>query len=147
MENILILHGVNLNMFGKRDPKHYGSDTLDDINAGIKVEADALGAAVSFFQSNFEGAFVERIHAAHTDGTDGIVMNAGAWTHYSYAIAYALAILTIPVIEVHMSHVHARDAFRHITVFPQVTRGATSGFGRNRYVFGLRAALDIIRGA
>lgn len=111
MNRILVMHGVNLNLFGKRDPKHYGTETLEDINGKLSALAGELGVEVSFFQSNYEGAFVERIQEAHGDGTAGIVLNAGAWTHYSYAIMDALAILSIPAVEVHMSNVHAREAF------------------------------------
>lgn len=139
MARILVMHGVNLNMFGKRDPKQYGTETLEGINEKIAALADELGVDVSFFQSNIEGAFVERIQAAHDDGTDGIVVNAGAWTHYSYAIMDALAILDIPVVEVHMSNVHAREPFRHFSVLSTVTRGSIAGFGAGSYLLGLRA--------
>lgn len=146
MNRILVMHGVNLNMFGKRDPKQYGTETLEGINEKIAVLADELGVDVSFFQSNIEGAFVERIQAAHDDGTDGIVVNAGAWTHYSYAIMDALAILDIPVVEVHMSNVHAREPFRHFSVLSTVTRGSIAGFGADSYLLGLRAVADLLKG-
>ena len=145
MARILVMHGVNLNMFGKRDPKQYGTETLEGINEKIAALADELGVDVSFFQSNIEGAFVERIQAAH-DGTDGIVVNAGAWTHYSYAIMDALAILDIPVVEVHMSNVHAREPFRHFSVLSTVTRGSIAGFGADSYLLGLRAVADLLKG-
>ncbi len=146
MARILVMHGVNLNMFGKRDPKQYGTETLEGINEKIAALADELGVDVSFFQSNIEGAFVERIQAAHDDGTDGIVVNAGAWTHYSYAIMDALAILGIPVVEVHMSNVHAREPFRHFSVLSTVTRGSIAGFGADSYLLGLRAVADLLKG-
>ena len=146
MARILVMHGVNLNMFGKRDPKQYGTETLEGINENIAALADELGVDVSFFQSNIEGAFVERIQAAHDDGTDGIVVNAGAWTHYSYAIMDALAILDIPVVEVHMSNVHAREPFRHFSVLSTVTRGSIAGFGADSYLLGLRAVADLLKG-
>ncbi|WP_294512012.1 type II 3-dehydroquinate dehydratase [uncultured Bilophila sp.] len=146
MARILVMHGVNLNMFGKRDPKQYGTETLEGINEKIAALADELGVDVSFFQSNIEGAFVERIQAAHDDGTDGIVVNAGAWTHYSYAIMDALAILDIPVVEVHMSNVHAREPFRHFSVLSTVTRGSIAGFGADSYLLGLRAVADLLKG-
>ncbi len=146
MARILVMHGVNLNMFGKRDPKQYGTETLEGINEKIAALADELGVDVSFFQSNIEGAFVERIQAAHDDGTDGIVVNAGAWTHYSYAIMDALAILDIPVVEVHMSNVHAREPFRHFSVLSTVTRGSIAGFGAGSYLLGLRAVADLLKG-
>ena len=104
MHKILVLHGVNLDMFGKRDPRHYGHATLADIDAALQGLAGELGVALETFQTNHEGVMVERIHAALTDGTDAIVINAGAWTHYSYAIMDALGILSIPVVEVHMSN-------------------------------------------
>ena len=146
MARILVMHGVNLNMFGKRDPKQYGTETLEGINEKIAALADELGVDVSFFQSNIEGAFVERIQAAHDDGTDGSVVNAGAGTHYSYAIMDALAILGIPVVEVHMSNVHAREPFRHFSVLSTVTRGSIAGFGADSYLLGLRAVADLLKG-
>ena len=146
MNRILVMHGVNLNLFGKRDPKHYGTETLEDINGKLSALAGELGVEVSFFQSNYEGSFVERIQEAHGDGTAGIVLNAGAWTHYSYAIMDALAILSIPAVEVHMSNVHAREAFRHFSVLSAVTRGSIAGFGSGSYLLGLRAVVDLVRG-
>src|SRR5436190_13462389 len=104
---VLVLHGVNLNMFGKRDPKHYGTITLDEIDRKLVALGRELGAEVITFQTNAEGAMCERIHAALAEGVDAVVINAGAWTHYSYAIRDALAILTAPIIEVHMSDIHA----------------------------------------
>ena len=100
---ILILHGVNLNMFGKRDPAHYGTATLADINAALADLGKELGVELETFQTNHEGEMVERIHRAPGEGIRAVVINAGAWTHYSYAIADALAILDMPVVEVHMS--------------------------------------------
>lgn len=147
MKRILVMHGVNLNMFGKRDPKHYGTETIEDINKKISALAGTLGVEVSFFQSNHEGDFVEKIQEAHGDGTDGIVVNAGAWTHYSYAIMDALAILRIPAVEVHMSNVHAREPFRHFSVLSGVTRGSIAGFGADSYLLGLRAVVDLLEGA
>jgi 3-dehydroquinate dehydratase-2 len=139
---ILVLHGVNLNMFGKRDPKHYGTETLDDIEKQMLALGKDLNAVVESFQSNHEGEMCERIHAAHTDATSAVVINAGAWTHYSYAIRDALAILEIPIIEVHMSNVHAREEFRHHSVFSSVVRGQICGFGVESYLLGLRAAVS-----
>ena len=124
MHKILVLHGVNLDMFGKRDPRHYGHATLADIYAALQGLAGELGVALETFQTNHEGVMVERIHAALTDGTDAIVINAGAWTHYSYAIMDALGILSIPVVEVHMSNVHAREEFRHHSVLSTVSAGS-----------------------
>lgn len=137
---ITILHGVNLNMFGKRDPVQYGTATLEDINSSLAKLANELGCRIVLFQTNSECAMVERIHCCLDDGTDAVVINAGAWTHYSYAIADALAILDVPVIEVHMSNVHARESFRHESVLSKVVTGSIAGFGVQSYLLGLRAA-------
>lgn len=141
MKRILVMHGVNLNMFGKRDPKHYGTETLEDINKKISMLAETLGVEVTFFQSNHEGDFVEKIQEVHGDGTDGIIINAGAWTHYSYAIMDALAILHIPAVEVHMSNVHAREPFRDKSVISGVCRGTVVGFGKNSYLLAAESFL------
>ena len=138
--NILILHGVNLNMFGKRDPAHYGTATLTDIDAALADLARELGAGLVTFQTNHEGEMVERIHRVPEEDIQAVVINAGAWTHDSYAIADALAILAVPVVEVHMSNVHAREAFRHNSVLAPVCAGSIAGFGVNSYLLGLRAA-------
>ncbi len=142
---ILTLHGINLNMFGKRDPAQYGTATLAQIDAQLQALGTELGVAVSCFQSNDEGRMVERIHAALTDGTDAVLINAGAWTHYSYGIRDALAILKCPIVELHMSHVHAREAFRHVSVFSEVVRGQICGFGVDSYLLALRAAVQIVQ--
>ena len=144
---ILVLHGVNLNMFGKRDPKHYGTETLEDIERQLQHLSKELNATLESYQTNFEGEMCERIHAAHTDSTSAIIINAGAWTHYSYAIRDALAILTIPIVEVHMSNVHAREEFRHHSVFSSVVKGQICGFGAESYLLGLRAAVSAVIGA
>ena len=144
MKKILVLHGINLNMFGKRDPEKYGTLTLAQIDEEIKALGRELGFDVECFQTNLEGEMVQRIHRAHGDGTAAVVINAGAWTHYSYGIADALAILEVPVAEVHMSHVHAREDFRHHSVFSSVVKGMISGFGIDSYLLGLRAVVDLI---
>jgi 3-dehydroquinate dehydratase-2 len=145
--NILVLHGVNLNMFGKRDPATYGTVTLDEINARLTALGGELGARVEAFQTNSEGAMCERIHAAHADGTQAVLINAGAWTHYSYAIRDALAILKCPIFEVHMSNIHAREAFRHHSVIAEIAKGQIAGFGVDSYLLALRAAAAHLRGA
>ncbi|WP_322995768.1 type II 3-dehydroquinate dehydratase [Castellaniella sp.] len=145
--NILVLHGINLNMFGKRDPAQYGTATLAEIDQQLQTLGADLDADVACFQSNCEGAMVERIHQAHTDGTDALLINAGAWTHYSYGIRDALAILTIPIIEVHMSNIHAREAFRHESVLAPIVRGQICGFGVDSYLLGLRAAITLVDSA
>ncbi len=141
---ILVLHGVNLNMFGKRDPSQYGTVTLSDINAALQSLAKELDVTVASFQSNHEGEMVERIHHVLDEGLDAVVINAGAWTHYSYALADALAILPVPVVEVHMSNVHAREAFRHHSVLAPVCAGSICGFGVESYLLGLRAAHTLV---
>ncbi|OYU98422.1 MAG: 3-dehydroquinate dehydratase, partial [Burkholderiales bacterium PBB5] len=120
---ILVLNGINLNMFGKRDPKQYGTTTLAEIDAQLLALGVELGAAVDCFQTNHEGAMVERIHQAHGDAVDAVLINAGAWTHYSYGIRDALAILACPIVEVHMSNIHAREAFRHPSVLAALATG------------------------
>lgn len=145
--NILVLHGINLNMFGKRDPKQYGTITLAEIDARVQSLGRELGAAVDCFQANVEGLMAERIHRAHAEGVDAVVINAGAWTHYSYGLRDALAILTCPIVEVHMSNVHAREAFRHVSVFSEIVRGQICGFGIDSYLLGLRAAVSAVQAA
>ena len=137
---ILVLHGINLDMFGKRDPATYGTVTLTEIDARIEALATELGIEVETFHTNHEGSMCERIHAVHQSDVDAVVINAGAWTHYSYGIHDALAILSIPVVEVHLSNVHAREGFRHESVFSDIVRGQVSGFGVDSYLLGFRAA-------
>lgn len=140
--NILVLHGVNLNMFGQRDPAQYGTLTLADIDRQLHSLAADLLVQLDCFQTNHEGAMVERIHQVHSDGTHAVLINAGAWTHYSYAIRDALAILVCPIIEVHMSNIHARESFRHESVLAPIVRGQICGFGVDSYLLGLRAAAN-----
>ncbi len=137
----LVLHGINLNMFGKRDPKQYGTITLDQINDKIKLLADELGVELECFQTNHEGDMCERIHRAHAEAVDVVLINAGAWTHYSYGIRDALDILECPIIEVHMSNIHAREAFRHVSVFSDLVKEQISGLGVDSYLVGLRAGV------
>ena len=137
----LVLHGINLNMFGKRDPKQYGTITLDQINDKIKLLADELGVTVECFQTNHEGDMCERIHRAHAEAVDVVLINAGAWTQYSYGIRDALDILECPIIEVHMSNIHAREAFRHVSVFSDLVKEQISGLGVDSYLVGLRAGV------
>jgi 3-dehydroquinate dehydratase-2 len=142
---ILMLHGINHNMFGKRDPRQYGMTTLAEIDARLCELGQQLGADVLSFQSNCEGAMCDRIHAAHEEGVDAVLINAGAWTHYSYGIRDALAILTVPIVEIHMSNIHAREPFRHTSVFAEIVRGQICGFGVDSYLLGLRAAVTAVR--
>jgi 3-dehydroquinate dehydratase-2 len=147
MKKILVLHGVNLNMFGKRDAATYGTITLDEINRNLEELGKELGCAVETFQTNFEGEICEKIHQAHLDHVDAVLINAGAWTHYSYALRDALAILKVPIIEVHMSNIHARDEFRHFSVVAPLAKGQIAGFGLQSYLLGLRAAVELLEGA
>lgn len=145
--NLLVLHGVNLNMFGQRDASHYGHATLADIDAALQALAAELGVQLACWQGNHEGAMCERIHQAHRDGVDGVVINAGAWTHTSVAIADALAILRCPVVEVHMSNIHAREPFRQQSFIAPVAAGQICGFGVHSYLLGLRAAVQLAQPA
>ena len=142
---ILMLHGINHNMFGKRDPKQYGTITLAEIDAKLRALGKELGAEVESYQTNDEGAMCERIHQAYTEGQHAVLINAGAWTHYSYAIRDALAILTCPVVELHMSNIHAREEFRHKSVFAEIVKGQICGFGVDSYLLALRAAVSAVQ--
>lgn len=144
MKKILQLHGINHNMFGKRDPKQYGTITLDEIDAKQQELGEELGVEVTSFQTNFEGEMCERIHQAFLEGVDAIVINAGAWTHYSYGLRDALGIFTGPIIEIHMSNIHSREKFRHHSVFADIATGQISGFGSDSYLLGLRAAVNAL---
>jgi len=142
---ILMLHGINHNMFGKRDPKQYGTITLAEIDAQLQALGQELGATVESYQTNHEGAMCERVHQAYVDGVDAVLINAGAWTHYSYGLRDALAILTVPIVELHMSNIHAREEFRHKSVFAEIARGQICGFGVDSYLLALRAAVSAVR--
>ena len=132
-------------MFGKRDPAQYGTITLDEINASLVTLGQQLGAEIEAFQTNHEGAMCERIHQGFMDGVDAVLINAGAWTHYSYGIRDALAILTCPIVELHMSNIHAREPFRHVSVFAEIVRGQICGFGADSYLLALRAAVAAVQ--
>ena len=147
MKKILVLNGINLNMFGQRDPAQYGTTTLAEIDAQLQHLALELKVSVESFQTNHEGAMCERIHQAFADKVDAVVINAGAWTHYSIGLRDALAILTVPIVEVHMSNIHAREAFRHHSVLAEIAKGQICGFGAESYLLGLRAAVSAIEGA
>lgn len=142
---ILVLNGINLNMFGKRDPGQYGTASLAEIDAQVTALGRELGVEVECFQTNHEGAMAERIHTAHGDGTAAVLINAGAWTHYSYGIRDALAILKCPIVEVHMSNIHAREEFRHHSVIAPIAKGQIAGFGVESYLLALRAAVSAAR--
>ncbi len=129
---LLFINGVNLNMTGVREKDVYGTETLEEINA--EIAAHFKGDKCEFFQSNLEGEICTRLQCADKDGFDGVILNAGAFTHYSYAIRDAIASVKTPVVEVHMSNVHAREEFRNISVISEVCRGTICGFGKNSYI-------------
>ena len=147
MKKFLMLHGINLNMFGKRGPVQYGTITLAEIDGKLRSLAKELGVEVVSFQTNSEGVMCERIHQAFVEKMDAVLINAGAWTHYSYGIRDALAVLTAPIVEIHMSNVHARETFRHTSVFADVVKGQICGFGVDSYLLGLRAAVSAVQAA
>ncbi len=136
---ILIMNGPNLNRLGKREPDIYGHETLGDVEAMIETYAKEHGIDVSFIQSNYEGALIDAIHDAADEGIDGIVINPGAFTHYSIALRDALAGVDVPAIEVHISNVHTREPFREKSVTAPVCIGQMTGFGTSGYVLALEA--------
>jgi len=136
---IIIINGPNLNLLGRREPEVYGHDTLEDINRRIEERTRDLGVTLEFFQSNSEGALIDHLHASRFElGADAIVMNPGAYTHYSIAIRDAIAAIQIPVIEVHLSNIHAREPFRHTSVVAGVCKGRIEGLGWRGYVAAVR---------
>jgi 3-dehydroquinate dehydratase-2 len=139
---ILVLHGINLNMFGKREPAKYGTTTLAEIDTRLLALGRELGAEVISFQTNDEGTMCERIHRAFGEDIDAVLINAGAWTHYSYGLRDALAMLTVPIVELHMSNIHAREPFRTHSVIAAIVRGQICGFGVDSYLLALRAAVS-----
>jgi len=141
LAKILVVHGPNLNLLGTREPKIYGSATLADINADLASIARSSGHELADFQSNSEGALIDRIQAAAKDGTVFIVINPGALTHTSIALRDALAAVAIPFIEVHLSNVHAREPFRHRSYLSDLAVGVITGFGPDSYRLALTVAL------
>jgi 3-dehydroquinate dehydratase-2 len=138
MTNILVLHGPNLNLLGTREPGVYGTTTLAEINVRLEEAAAARGIALRILQSNHEGALIDAIHEAR-EWADGILINPGALTHYSYALRDAISAVELPCVEVHLSNIHAREPFRHTSVIAPVCRGQISGFGAQSYLLGLSA--------
>ncbi|MBQ5331597.1 MAG: type II 3-dehydroquinate dehydratase [Oscillospiraceae bacterium] len=136
MKKILIMNGPNLNLLGVREPGIYGGDSLSSINEEIRKKAEEKGMETDFFQSNHEGELIDRLHAA-MGKYDGIIFNAGAYTHYSYAIRDAIAAIKVPVIEVHISNVHTREEFRHKSVISPVCVGVVAGLGKKSYICAL----------
>lgn len=143
--HILVLHGPNLNLLGRREPAVYGTTTLADIDAGLRAQAEAAGATLTSFQSNHEGALVDRVQAAAGEGVDFVILNPGAYTHTSVALRDALAGVALPFIEVHLSNIHRREPFRHHSYFSDLAEGVILGLGAAGYRLALGAALE--RGA
>ena len=143
MKKILFILGPNLNMVGIRDVGTYGTETAESINSYVSELAGEMGAELEIYQSNHEGDIIDKIHSAY--GTkDGIMINAGALTHYSYALADAISSVHLPVVETHMSNIGAREEFRRKSVISPVCRGCIAGFGKFSYELGLRALINII---
>jgi 3-dehydroquinate dehydratase-2 len=137
---IVVLNGVNLNALGHRDPAIYGGISIDELETRIYQWANEQGHSARCRQTNSEGEFVDWLHDV-IDWSGGVIVNPGAWTHYSYAIRDALAILKVPIVEVHMSNIHAREEFRHFSVIAPIAKGQIAGFGLDSYLLGLRAAV------
>src|SRR4030067_731441 len=144
MPKVLVIHGPNLNMLGRRETDVYGNATLDEINNALRLLAKELNADVSFFQSNSEGKLIDMIHEA-AGAYDAIIINPGGYTHSSVAIRDAVAAVNIPTLEIHISNIYSREEFRHHSFIAQVAAGQISGFGVNSYLLGLRAAVEIVR--
>ena len=142
--SILVLHGPNLNLLGKREPAVYGSQTLSNINDSLAQVANLLGVELTFFQSNHEGALVDEIQSA-LDRHQGILINPGAYTHTSVAIRDAIAAVALPTVEVHLSNIHQREAFRHHSYIAPVAVGQISGFGADSYRLGLEGLVAYLR--
>jgi len=141
---VLVVYGPNLNLLGEREPQVYGRDTMEEINSRLRDVASREDVEVEFFHSNSEGAIIDRLQAARKT-VGAIVLNAGALSHYSYALRDAIAAIRLPVIEVHMTNVLARGEFRSTLALAPACRGIVFGFGANSFVLGLRAAIDVIR--
>ena len=138
---LLVLHGPNLNLLGTREPQHYGATRLADINARLTALAQQAGASIDTFQSNSEAELIDRIHRAHLEAVDFIVINPAAYTHTSVALRDALSAVKIPFVEVHLSNVHAREPFRHHSYFSDLAVGVICGLGADGYEFALNFAL------
>jgi len=147
MAKILLLNGPNLNLLGTREPQTYGHDTLADVEANVAKIGAERGVAIECFQSNHEGALIDRIHSARLDGTGHIVINPGGLTHTSVALRDALAGVAIPFFEVHVSNVHRRESFRHHSFLSEIAAGVIVGFGVSGYAMAVNAAIDRLTAA
>ncbi len=147
MQKLLVLHGPNLNLLGTREPEIYGRTTLADINAMLTEKAEAAGIQVDFLQSNHEGVLVDALQQAPGKGYAYIILNAAAFTHYSIAIRDAIAAISVPVIEVHLSNIHQREEFRHHSVISPVVLGQICGFGVDSYMAALEVVIRRLKGA
>ncbi|MFP4639071.1 MAG: type II 3-dehydroquinate dehydratase [Guyparkeria sp.] len=142
MQRILVLNGPNLNRLGTREPGRYGHLTLEEITRRLDAAAEAAGVALEHFQSNHEGEAIDRLHRAGDEGIDGILINPGAWTHTSVALRDALLAIDLPFIEIHLSNIHAREAFRQQSYFSDIALGSLVGLGALGYELGLRALVE-----
>lgn len=147
MEKILVLHGPNLNLLGTREPEIYGRTTLDDVNQMIAARAQEAGIGADFLQSNHEGVLVDALQGAPEKGYVFVILNAAAFTHYSVAIRDAIAAISVPVIEVHLSNIHRREEFRHHSVISPVVMGQIAGFGADSYMAALEVVIRRLSGA
>lgn len=142
MTTLLLLHGPNLSQLGGRDPEQYGTDDLQAVVARARSAAEELGASLLAEQHEAEADLVARVHTARTDGTDALIINAGALTHYGYALRDALEMLRVPKVEVHLSNIHARERFRHTSVIAPACTGSIAGFGSEGYPLAVRVAVS-----
>lgn len=144
IKKVAVLNGPNLNMLGKREPEIYGAHTLDQINDGLLKDAEPLGLELDFFQSNHEGALVEKIHDLFEEKTAGMIINPGAFTHTSVAIRDALLLLSCPIVEIHLSNIYKREPFRHKSLVSDIATGQMCGFGPFGYTMALMAIADLV---
>lgn len=144
MKKILVIHGPNLNLLGKRETNVYGKVSLDEVNRSLEKEAERLNISIEVFQSNHEGDIVQKIQEAKESGFNAVLINPAAYTHTSVAIRDAISAIEIPAVEAHLSNIYAREEFRHTSLIAPVAAGQIAGFGLNSYILGLQAAAGLI---